>query len=61
MSYEIVYDRRFIKVGDKYVPMICQGSSNGYEIVFGGREVAEKNFLYCAIRVKRTFCMTQTA
>ena len=44
MSYEIVYDRRFIKVGDKYVPMICQGSSNGYEIVFGGREVAEKNW-----------------
>ena len=29
MSYEIVYDRRFIKVADKYIPMICQGSSNG--------------------------------
>lgn len=42
MSYEIVYDKQFIKVntnnGNKYVPMVLSGSNNCYEWSNGGKE-----------------------
>lgn len=41
MSYEIIYDKQFIKVNhkgvDKYIPFIFSGSNNCYEIGRGGR------------------------
>lgn len=33
MSYQIIYDQQFIKVNDYQVlPLLCQGSSNSYEL-----------------------------
>lgn len=39
MSYEIIYDKQFIKVSENiYVPIILQGSNNCYEYSASGRE-----------------------
>lgn len=38
MSYEIIYDKQFIKVKDSYVPMVLSGSSNCYEYGNNGKE-----------------------
>jgi len=39
MSYEIIYDKQFIKLpGDRYVPMLFWGSNNCSEFGPGGRE-----------------------
>lgn len=35
MSYEIIYDKQFAKVGDKYIPFVLAGSNNCYD--FSGR------------------------
>jgi len=45
MSYEIYYDRAFIRVNDLYIPIVNQGSNNCWEYNFlSGREVSEKNW-----------------
>lgn len=44
MSYEIIYDRRFIKVAEnEYLPMVLQGSSNCTMLV-GRREILERSW-----------------
>ena len=42
MSSEIYYDKAFISIGDKYIPLVCHGSTNTYEFNRNGREVAER-------------------
>ena len=44
MSYEIYYDRAFICVEDKFVPLVNQGSNNTWETNLFGRQVPEKNW-----------------
>lgn len=44
MSYEIYYDRAFIRVNDKFIPMVNEGSNNTFEINYKGREIPEKNW-----------------
>jgi len=44
MSYEIYYDRAYIRVGDKYIPLVCQGSNNCWEYNCYGRTIPEKNW-----------------
>jgi len=45
MSYEIYYDRAFIRVNDLYIPIVNQGSNNCWEHNFlSGRDVPEKNW-----------------
>lgn len=44
MSSQIYYDRGFILVGDKYIPIVNSGSNNCYEISWLGREIPEKNW-----------------
>jgi len=44
MSYEIYYDRAFIKVGERFVPLVNQGSNNCWELNWNGRYIAEKNW-----------------
>lgn len=44
MSYEIIYDRRFISIGEKFIPLFQYGSSNCTEFNNKGNEVAEKNW-----------------
>lgn len=49
MGYTIVYDRLFVRAGDKYIPICLYGSSNCTEYV-NGREVRERSwstFSYC--------------
>lgn len=42
MSSEIYYDRAFIRVEDRFIPVVNQGSSNCFEISFNGQEIPEK-------------------
>lgn len=45
MSYEIFYDKRFLKVGEgKYIPIVQTGSNNTWEYNWSGREIPEKNW-----------------
>jgi LysM repeat protein len=39
MSYEIIYDKQFIKAGDKFIPMLYWGSNNCYE--YNGRRTRD--------------------
>jgi hypothetical protein len=32
MSYSIIYDKQFIKVGDKYIPFVIAGDNNVYDV-----------------------------
>lgn len=43
MSYSIYYDRAFVRVGDKFIPLVNSGSNNCFEFK-GNREVPEKNW-----------------
>ena len=45
MSYQIYYDRAYIAVGDKFIPLVNDGSNNTWErSFFSGRDVPEKNW-----------------
>lgn len=44
MSSEIFYDKAFIRVGEKYIPVVNHGSSNCFEFDSRGREIPEKNW-----------------
>lgn len=44
MSYEIYYDRAFIRVGERFVPLVNQGSNNCWETNWNGRDIPEKNW-----------------
>ena len=43
MSYSIYYDRAFIRVYDKFIPLVNSGSNNCYQCK-NGRDVPEKNW-----------------
>jgi hypothetical protein len=43
MSYSIYYDRAFIRVNDKFVPMVNSGSNNCFECR-GNRQIPEKDW-----------------
>ena len=34
MSSEIYYDRAFIRIGDRFIPVVNHGSSNAYKQVW---------------------------
>lgn len=44
MSSEIFYDKAFIRVEEKYIPVVNHGSSNCFEFDSRGREIPEKNW-----------------
>lgn len=44
MSSEIYYDRAFIRVGDRFIPVVNHGSSNCFDFDVHGREVPEKHW-----------------
>jgi hypothetical protein len=43
MSYSIYYERAFIRIGDKFIPLVSCGSNNCWERI-NGRDVPEKNW-----------------
>lgn len=44
MSSEILYDKAFIKVGDGYIPIVNQGSSNCFDFGLNGQQIPEKHW-----------------
>ncbi len=44
MSYQIYYDRAFIRVGTQFIPLVNSGSNNCFEFNYRSREVCEKNW-----------------
>lgn len=44
MSSEIFYDKAFICVGDRYIPVVNHGSSNCFDFDCRGREIPEKHW-----------------
>jgi len=44
MSSEIYYDRAYIRVGDRFIPVVNHGSSNCFDFDACGREVPEKHW-----------------
>lgn len=44
MSYQIYYDRAFIKVNDKFIPVVSSGSNNCWEVSYKGREIPERHW-----------------
>lgn len=44
MSSEIFYDKAFIRVDERYIPVVNHGSSNCSEFSITGREVPEKHW-----------------
>lgn len=38
MSYEIVYNRQFLKIDDKIIPLVLHGSNNSYETTMSGKD-----------------------
>ena len=45
MSYEIIYDKGFVKLPENnFIPLIMAGSNNCYEVNWNGREVRSRNW-----------------
>jgi len=42
MSYDIIYDRKFVKCGDRFLPMVSIGCSNVYVPTYAVRGAREK-------------------
>lgn len=42
MSSEIYYEKAFISIGDRFIPLVCRGSTNAYEFNAHGHEAAER-------------------
>lgn len=41
MSYSIVYNKQFLKIDDKIIPLVLYGSNNCYEPLPNGRQRRE--------------------
>lgn len=44
MSYEIVYNKQFLKIDGKIIPLVLHGSNNCYESLYNGRQRRERNW-----------------
>lgn len=44
MSSEIFYDKAFIRIDDRYIPVVNHGSSNCFDFDYRGREIPEKHW-----------------
>lgn len=53
MSREIIYDKLFIKVANKIIPMILSGSNNCYELSNAGRERRERSWFAMSLNQKQ--------
>ena len=59
MSYQIYYDRAFIRAGDKFIPIVNSGSNNCFEY-YDGREIPEKNWSVLNWKRKTQFLFTES-
>lgn len=60
MSAEIYYKKAYIKVGDKFIPMVNHGSTNCWEISWKGRHVPEKNWSVLGYGANGSFLFSKT-
>lgn len=44
MSYEIVYNKQFLKIDGKIIPLVLHGSNNCYELLYNGRQRRERKW-----------------
>lgn len=44
MSYEIVYNKQFLKIDGKIIPLVLHGSNNCYESLYNGRQRRDRNW-----------------
>ena len=59
MSYEIVYDRKFLKVDDKIIPLALHGSNNCYQSTYNGRWKRERNWSPIYINSNAMIALTE--
>lgn len=61
MSFDIVYDRQFILVKDRYIPVICTGNSNCWQVNYQGRDIIDKNWINLSYQDTYVFTKGQLA
>lgn len=44
MSYEIVYNKQFLKIDGKIIPLVLHGSNNCYEPLYNGKQRREREW-----------------
>lgn len=49
MSSEIYYAKALVSVGERFIPLVCRGSTNTYEFNVHGREIAERYWSVLAL------------
>lgn len=59
MSYQIYYGRAFVRVGDKFIPMINSGSNNCWDYNYSGRMIPEKNWNVLNWKRENQFMFTE--
>lgn len=60
MSYEIVYNKQFLKIDGKIIPLALHGSNNCYEPLANGRQRRERNWNPIYIGDNRQIALTET-
>lgn len=59
MGYEIVYNRQFLKIDDKIIPLVLYGSNNAYEIMWNGKERRERSWNPMYLGSNKIIAMTE--
>lgn len=60
MSYEIVYNKQFLKIDGKIIPLVLHGSNNCYEPLTNRRERRERNWNPFYIGNNKQIALTET-
>jgi len=60
MSYQIYYDRAYVRVGDNFIPLVNSGSNNCFEIGPSGRDRCEKDWNVQNWKREGQFIFTET-
>lgn len=60
MSYEIVYNRQFLKIDDKIIPLVLYGSNNCYEVMWNGKERRERTWNPMYLGSNKMITMTES-
>lgn len=60
MSYEIVYNKQFLRIDGKIIPLVLHGSSNCYEPLSNGRQRRERNWNPIYIGSNKPIAVTES-
>ena len=59
MSSEIFYAKAFLRVGDRFIPVVNHGSSNCYDFDSRGREIPERHWSVLSYPFRGRLAFTQ--